>query len=58
MTTVVAVFGKSEQAVDALEALRGTPLHNDRIRLVGRAEEAAELASAEGGAGAVAAGVM
>jgi hypothetical protein len=56
MSTVVGVFGNSDQALDALEALRGSQLHTDTIRLVGRAEEAAELASAEGAGAAVAAG--
>ena len=56
MTLVVGVFGKSNQALDALEALRGAPLQTDTIRLVSKPDDAAELASAGGGGASVAAG--
>jgi hypothetical protein len=56
MTTVVGVFGSSDKALGALEALRGTPLHADSIRLVGRPDDATELAGAGGSGVSVAAG--
>src|SRR5579872_6225255 len=56
MPTLVGVFGSSEQALEAVEALRGSQLHTDSLRLVGRTEETAELASAESAGAAIAAG--
>ena len=56
MTTVVAVFGDSTQALDALEALRGARLNTDTIRLVGRPDDAAQLAIATGSGASVATG--
>jgi hypothetical protein len=56
MTTVVAVFGDSNQALNAIEALRGATLNVDTLRLVGRPDDAAELSSATGAGASVATG--
>ena len=55
MTTVVGLFRSSDQALDALEALRGATLQTETLRVVGQAESATDLAR-EGAGASVAAG--
>lgn len=56
MTTIVGLFGSSERALEALEALRGARLNTDRVRIVGGPEHITELANSAGAGTRLAAG--
>ena len=56
MTTVLGVFANADQAIEALETMRGAHVNTDHIRVVSGPEHIAEVATSAGAGADLAAG--